>query len=210
MISKPKIESVPLAQGLRWRGGGGWLYQTKADGVWQVGGLAWGAHRLNAERMPDGRHVVNDLIALDGQDVRHRPLARRWPVLVELARAFPPQIELCATGSGGEFLEAVLASGGEGVVAKSMDAPFAVGWFKCKRLATFDAIVSELHPERQSIRLEFEGADAGWCPCQGANLMQLRPRDVVEIAAQGRHASGKFREARFIRLRPDLAAIAGA
>lgn len=200
MITKPKIEAVPLADGLRWRGGG-WLYQEKSDGVWCP--LGWAGHLLNAERMAGGDHVVNDLVTLAGADVTGWGTGARWAALAELSRSFPAHMRLCRIGNGGEFLEAVLAEGGEGVVAKPAEAPFGVGWFKAKRMETFDCMVVEAHPVRQSIRLDFEGGDAGWCAALGARGAQIVPGMVVEVAAYGRHPSGKFREPRLVRLRPD-------
>jgi hypothetical protein len=40
MIFKPTIESVTLADGMRWRGGNGWRYEEKLDGQFHVAGLA--------------------------------------------------------------------------------------------------------------------------------------------------------------------------
>lgn len=44
--------------------------------------------------------------------------------------------------------------------------------------------------------------DCGWCPCRAA-FDRIRLGDVVEVAAFGRHASGKFREARLLKIRTD-------
>ena len=35
-MNKPAFESIPLADGLRWRGGNGWRYEEKLDGQFHV------------------------------------------------------------------------------------------------------------------------------------------------------------------------------
>ncbi len=58
-----------------------------------------------------------------------------------------------------------------------------------------------------SIRLRsFEGENRGFC-CAGAAFNLIKPGDIVEIAAYGLTAKGKFREPRFVRIRHDLSAV---
>jgi ATP-dependent DNA ligase len=108
---------------------------------------------------------------------------------------------LVKQGRGAEFIEAILANGGEGVVAKPFSAPFGMDWFKVKRVETFDVTVTA--KLRGAIAIAYEGQDAGKCPLAGRNLEFVRVGDVVEIAAYKRYASGKFREPRFVRFRED-------
>lgn len=201
-VMKPRIHSATLAEGLRAHGAGE-LWQEKSDGVWCNGGLALGGHLFNAEAMRGGLWVVNDLIACHGQDVRGEATAARWAALQELARTFPPHVRLCRTGRGGEFLRSIIADGGEGVVVKPLDAPFGLGWVRCKRIETFDGVVTEIGDGIQSFRLSIDGLDAGWCPCRSPRVDRLRLGDWVEVSAQCRHPSGKLREPRFVRPRPD-------
>jgi ATP-dependent DNA ligase len=120
-----------------------------------------------------------------------------------------PELRGChqpAAGQGGEFLEAVLARGGEGVVAKGLSEPFGATWFKCKRAITLDLIVKEADGFRASIRLAdlATGDDRGWCPCRAA-FDRVRVGDAVEVAAFGLTVKGKLREPRFVRIRADKA-----
>lgn len=205
-IQRPKIETLPLEDGLRWNGAG-CLTQEKADGCWHP--LEWRGHWFNAERMRDGSFVVNDLIASGGQDMRHEPLTTRWRELCAIAATLDEGMSLCRTGAGGEFLRDILDDGGEGIVAKSWDAPFGYGWHKCKRLETFDVTVADASGPLLSVAIEFEGVPAGRVPVLSLSTREaLRNGDVIEISAQSRHPSGKFREPRFIRTRPDKQEVA--
>ena len=76
---KPRKIVVPLAEGLRWRGGGGFIYQEKMDGCFST--LATGGHVLAGERMKDGRFFAFDCLAVDGQDIRHRTTRERLNAL---------------------------------------------------------------------------------------------------------------------------------
>jgi ATP-dependent DNA ligase len=120
-------------------------------------------------------------------------------------------------GNGGEFLEAVLLRGGEGVVAARLEAGFYESRFKCKREETHDCIVLEIHPLKESARLGQLDAGGrlvqrGWCAVLGGDgcafwgnrrVDRLKVGDVVEIKCFGITAKDKFRGPRFIRPRPD-------
>jgi DNA ligase-1 len=89
-----------------------------------------------------------DILHLDGEDLLDRPARDR---LAALAEAVPPaqQIERLVTADAqqaNEFLRATLAAGHEGVVAKSLDAPYEAGrrggaWLKIKPVHTLDLVV---------------------------------------------------------------------
>ncbi len=225
-MNKPTLQPVPLADGLRWRGGGPFLFQEKADGVhcfvtcaagvsdppvFNVLKNGWSQEvelqtrhysLFNAEQMPDGSIILNDLIFLDGQDLRREPTRVRWAEL-QRCEVRGARCQVCASGNGGELLEAILARGGEGVVAKAWEAPFGVNWYKCKRSETFDLRISEIDYARGSLRLASEaGEDRGWCPARAA-FEALRPGQIVEVAALCLTAKGKLREPRFVRVRKD-------
>jgi len=95
-------------------------------------------------------------------------------------------------------LKAVIANSGEGMVTKRLDVPFGEGWVKTKRLTTYDCVVTDLDPHRATLRLSLNGEDCGWCPARSA-FESIRVGDFVEVAAECRHPSGKFRSARFVR-----------
>lgn len=202
-ITRPKFVSVPLADGLKWCGGGGWRYEEKMDGEWCV--KDFDGVLLAGEQMKSGIFYAFDVISYGATDFRNTPLSKRIACLDELTSdALRGRFLRPAVGHGGEFLEAVLARGGEGVVAKQLDAPYGAEWFKCKRIETFDLLVTEKHQfGKASIRLsELDGEDRGWCPCR-SDFDNVEVGDIVEVAAYGLTARGKLRESRFVKLRPD-------
>ncbi len=202
-IQRPAYGVADLKASLRatWTG---WHLSEKADGICVrrefAGCSVWG------DSMRDGRLMVWDLDRAFGADVRRLPWTERRAALDHLFARLPKKFNWhrCATGAGAEFIEAVLANGGEGVVAKPIDGKFGVDWVKVKRCETYDCIVTEKHPSKLSLHLALDGADAGWCPClKQSNFDSVRAGDIVEIVAFGLHVSGKFREPRFLRVRHD-------
>ncbi len=194
MITRPRFQSVPLSVGLRWRGGAGFLFEEKIDGRWHVETLPRAV--VIGELLSSGRFIAFDCLELDGRSLNDKPLAERLAALDTLALPRP------ARGNGGEFLEAVLARGGEGVVAKNLAEPFGATWWKCKRFETFDLVITELNPWSGSVRLAESGEDRGWCAAK-AVFDSLRVGQVIEVAAYGLTARGKLREPRFVRVRLD-------
>lgn len=193
------VTSLKAALAWHWRG---WHLSEKMDGVFALRQFA--GCTVTGESMRDGRFFAFDIPVAFGQDVRRLPWTERSAALDELFSRLNPKLNWhrCAAGAGAEFIEAVLANGGEGIVAKPMAAPFGVAWLKVKRKENFDCTVIEINIARGSIRLALDGQDCGWCSARAA-FDQIRVGDVVEIIAYGRHASGKFREARFKRIRAD-------
>jgi DNA ligase 1 len=102
-----------------------------------------------------------DLLHLDGTDLIDAPLAERTAALGDLA---PPDLRIPglrtdAPDEATAHLRAALASGHEGVVVKSLDAPYEAGrrgaaWVKVKVAHTLDLVV--LAAERGS------GRRRGW------------------------------------------------
>jgi ATP-dependent DNA ligase len=193
-VQRPKFINTPLAQGLHWRGGAGWRFEEKMDGVWATKEASGSI--LIGEQMRDGRFFTFDVAQHNGADVRKLALRDRLAILNDMPGLLRP-----AAGNGAEFLEAVLARAGEGVVAKFLDAPYGECWHKCKRIETFDCIVTEKY--MPSIRLRsLDGEDRGFC-CARAAYDSIKPGDIVEVAAYGITAKGKLREPRFVRIRHD-------
>lgn len=192
-LRRPHFVSVPLAEGLRWRGSAGWIFQQKLDGCWAV--REYDRSVLVGEAMKNS-FVAFDCVTYEGQDVRRESLRVRLELLRSLG------VPVVASGNGGEFLEAVLAAGGEGVVAKPLDAPWGSPWFRCKRISTHDVRICEMNEHRGTVRVEADGHDRGWVPVKRM-FNQLAIGDVIEVAAEAIHRSGKFRSARVVRPRPD-------
>lgn len=194
MKFRPRFECAPLSAGLKWVGGHGFRFEEKLDGCWHV--IEAEGNTIVGEQMRDGRFFAFDIVRLAGVDVRQWSLRERLKVLDGFNLLRP------AHGNGGEFLASVLARGGEGVVIKNLEAPFGVGWIKCKRTETFDCVVMEKDSWRGSIHLMLDGEDCGWCPARRL-FNEVAVGDVVEVAALRRNASGKLREPRLLRLRTD-------
>lgn len=196
IIQRPPFQNVSLADGLRWRPGKDWIFFEKLDGQWCVKEIANSV--LIGEKMREGFHAF-DIVRISGQAIDREPLRFRLSVLADFIRQHPDVLPV-ATGNGGEFLEAVLRDGKEGIVAKRLSSPFGATWWKCKRIETHDCTVAEIHPRKASVRLELNGEDCGWLSTAGR---KLTVGSVVEIACHSRHASGKFREARILKIRKD-------
>jgi len=89
-----------------------------------------------------------DCLRLDGATLTDRSLRDRHAAL---SRAVPealrvPQLVTRSTGDAQAFYEAALAAGHEGVMAKSLDAPYEAGnrgasWLKIKHSHTLDLVV---------------------------------------------------------------------
>lgn len=198
-IDRPFYTTASLSDAMQrdWRG---WHLSEKMDGIWQVRGFRGSI--LAGEAMSDGRFFAFDIPVAFGEDIRNCMWLDRQAVLLDIAATFPAGMALPASGSGVEFIEAVLARGGEGVVAKHFKSYWGILWHKIKRIETFDCIVTSIDYARGSIQLSLNGKDCGWCPARVA-LFHLRVGDVVEVAAQSRCPDGKFREVVFLRIRTD-------
>ncbi|SMF50101.1 ATP-dependent DNA ligase [Streptomyces sp. Amel2xC10] len=95
--------------------------------------------------------VFFDVLSVDGRDLLDLPFAERH---AELARLVPEPMRVRRTVVGGardaaaaeEFLRDTLLRGHEGVVVKSLDAPYSAGrrgasWLKVKPVHTLDLVV---------------------------------------------------------------------
>ena len=89
-----------------------------------------------------------DCLRLDGVSIADRPARERFDAL---AKAVPDALQIPRLVTSSEeqaqaFYEAALAAGHEGVMAKSLDAPYEAGnrgasWLKIKRAHTLDLVV---------------------------------------------------------------------
>jgi len=107
--------------------------------------------KLDVERMRAElpmRAFFFDCLRIDGRALTEAPTRERYDAL---ARAVPDSLRIprLVTGSANEaqaFYAAALAAGHEGVMAKSLDAPYeagnrGAGWLKIKRAHTLDLVV---------------------------------------------------------------------
>jgi hypothetical protein len=202
---RPPYIAVPISVGLKWSGvGHQWHYSEKMDGEWCLRPI--GASIVAGERMRGGALYAFDIPVFEGQDISREPLRVRLKVLAEFIRQHP-EILPVATGMGGEFLEAVLANRGEGIVAKHLDSRYGElgAWVKCKRQETHDCRVTEKHPSKLSVHLELDGEDVGWCATPANVFARVGIGAVLEVRCHSRHVSGKLREPKLLRVRKDNA-----
>ncbi len=88
-----------------------------------------------------------DLMHLDGRDYVDAPAAERWAALERLAPGLlVPRTVTADPAEGQSFFDARVAAGHEGVVVKSLTAPYAAGrrgagWVKVKPRHTLDLVV---------------------------------------------------------------------
>jgi DNA ligase-1 len=89
-----------------------------------------------------------DVLHLDGEDLATRPARERFAALDALvpAHARVPRLVTAAPQAAVRFFDEAVASGHEGIVAKSLDAPYEAGnrgasWLKVKPAHTLDLVV---------------------------------------------------------------------
>jgi DNA ligase-1 len=89
-----------------------------------------------------------DVLHRDGDDLLDRPARERFAALDELvpAELRIPRVEVVDARAAEHVLEDALAHGHEGVMVKSLDAPYEAGrrgggWVKVKRAHTLDLVV---------------------------------------------------------------------
>ena len=188
-MNKPSFESVPLETGLRWRAGAGWRYEEKLDGRYHVEELPHAT--VAGELMRGGQFIAFDVLNCEGQDLRSLPLCERMTILDAMKLPRP------AVGSGGAFLGAVLARGGEGVVAKPIGSPFGVGWLKCKRSQVYYCQVIGLDQWTGSAVLaDRDSGEKRGRVALHSSFDRVRLGSVLKIEAYGLTARGMLREAR--------------
>jgi DNA ligase-1 len=107
--------------------------------------------RLDVERLRAElpiRAFFFDCLRLEGRSLADRPARERFQALAEaLPEALRvPRLVTRSAAQAQAFYEAALAAGHEGLMAKSLDAPYeagsrGAGWLKIKRAHTLDLVV---------------------------------------------------------------------
>lgn len=218
-VRKPSKILVPFAEARHWRAGGDFLLQQKMDGCFAP--LDADGWRIVGERMRDGRFVAFDCLVAAGEDITRRSTRERWAALNQWfstrqnAGFQDFKIELVPTGLGGEWVEHILATGGEGVCAKHLDAPYGE-MFVCKRVQVFYCRVIGKDDSTGSVELErfvfdsgfdvqgstvqgfagLEARAAGRMPLRGNKFEMVRIGSVLKVEAFGLTEKGLLREAR--------------
>ena len=135
---------------------------TVVDGelvVFENGRFDWDAlsRRMEARRRgtatprPPVSYLAFDLLALDGQDLRTRPLTERWALLEQLSldHGWQPPLQLVLQTADPteavEWFHALAASGSEGLVVKAADGHYIAGrrsgWRKLKLRDSTEVVV---------------------------------------------------------------------
>ncbi len=188
--------------------------------------------KLLSERTP-ARFRAFDLLALDDEELLARPFSERRAALVELITGLESAREEGPGGwSAGSIeltpltLEPAAAepwlSGGEGVIAKQLDAPYLPGerkgMSKIKRLRTIDAVLVGWRPGKEegtvgSLILGLYDGDQLRVVGHSSGLKAAEKRDLVaklapyETGERGSADPSRWaadRELEWISLRPEL------
>jgi DNA ligase-1 len=149
----PEVVEAVLALPVRTLVADGEAIALRADGrpqPFQVTAARFGRKvDVTAAREAQPIHAfVFDLLHLDGTDLIDRPACERLEILdaVVPASARVDRLVTDDPAAAQAFLEATLAAGHEGVMAKSLTAPYeagrrGAGWLKVKPVHTLDLVV---------------------------------------------------------------------
>jgi DNA ligase-1 len=146
----PEVVAAVRAMPVRSLVADGEAIALKPDGrphPFQVTASRFGSRTVGPERLPLSAFLF-DVLHLDGADLLDRPTAERFAAL---DRVVPPEqrVDRLITADADEaqeFLDRTLAAGHEGVMAKSLTAPYeagrrGAGWLKIKPVHTLDLVV---------------------------------------------------------------------
>ncbi|MDE2020941.1 MAG: ATP-dependent DNA ligase, partial [Patescibacteria group bacterium] len=158
-------------------------------------------------------YAAHSVAVFHGENVLRHSNAQRWAMLRSIFRGGAQfnddgvRILLADSGNGGEFFQAVVEAGGEGVCAVNADAPWGL-IYAAKPLLELKVLVTG--KDGASGCLEITDKDTlqplGRVPCK-AQFEAVRTGEIVEVNCLGRHRSGKLREARFVCIKHKLKQI---
>jgi hypothetical protein len=109
-----------------------------------------------------------------------------------------------ATGNGGEFLEAVLARGGEGIVCKDLSAPYGEMW-ACKRIVELLCVVTDFCGGSQAVKIAdaATGQPRGKISLFGGKIARVRVGSILKCAGMNLTDRGLIREPRLCQDTPE-------
>jgi hypothetical protein len=144
--------------------------------------------------------VAHSVAAMDGQNLLREPAKVRWKLLNSISSVLcasaSPRCIIAESGSGGEFVEAVIAAGGEGVCAVNAESPWGE-MFVVKPRQEFKLEICGKDPWTSGVFLRdpVSGEARGKCPAR-SRFESLRIGQMVEVSALGLTGKGLLREAR--------------
>lgn len=192
-IHHPRKEVVPLAVGLEWSVAA--LYQEKCDG--RFAAREWRGNLLAGELMAAGNFIAWDLLySASAGDVRGNRAIDRFTALIcarELMASDGIELVRFTTDRGGEFLESVLRTGGEGVCRKELGATYFDTMTACKRIQTWRCVVTALDYATggASIADAVTGESRGTCPLRNRSS-QCRVGSLIKVEGENLSAGGKI------------------
>lgn len=169
----------------------------------------------------DGMFYVFDapMVALGSMRVTPEdPYWKRRNVLNNLLPSLGPTVKLVEQWASAPFkrqlVEGVREQGGEGIMVKDMNAPYAMGKrvrhsFKAKFVKSVDVVVTGLHrPDDKHGNIEFAltGSDAQFHKlgsCSAIGKSDVEPGDVIEVQYLAYTPGGGLREPRMVAVRQD-------
>ena len=128
-----------------------------------------------------------DLLSLDGEDWRDRPLEERKAKLAEIVRDSDVKLSLSFDGPAERIIEQVKKLGLEGVIAKRRDAPYEAGersgaWLKLKFSPEQEFVIGGYKRGTPLESLVIGYYDGGQLLCAGKVRQGLNPRNRRELA----------------------------
>lgn len=200
---------------------------TILDGGWHGEGIS--SDVVHQMRQGKGSYCAFDIIRYRGRDLTGLVQVERTKLMMEVVRQLDVKWltynSLIPSWKIRAALKTTLEAGKEGLVLKDSNALYGKGWYKAKRKETFDVFITGYGEPDSEIY-----AKKGWIGqlrigqlLPGGKTIELgyvknmtdslrveisRDRDnfldaVVEISAQERMKSGKFRNPSVVQLRPD-------
>jgi bifunctional non-homologous end joining protein LigD len=153
---------------------------------------------LARKSAPSAVLVAFDLMHLDGDDLRERPLEERRAGLAELVRDSPDWLQFSAEidGEGSAAFRAACRMGLEGIVSKRRGSPYRSGrsnlWrkTKCRHVDQF-AVIGFVPWGRTSLRslrlAHLVGGKLVPCGSAGSGLSETMARELRAALDVGRH-----------------------
>lgn len=189
---------MPLSTALKWKHNGDFLFEEKIDGQFSL--TQFHGYKLACERISDLFYVFDVISHTTDDSIKGCTLKQRRELLdcIFDQLGMPTVFRRPATGSGGEFLEAVLANGGEGVVAKPWNSAYNEGWIKAKRLQNFTVVVSEMSGQFRSVAImDAQTAEPrGHVVIPESKIAQVRVGSVLKVNGLELTKKGLIREPR--------------